>query len=91
MHSVTKKMTPLAPPSRCFPPQVAFCIEGTYAYLQYETSRESRQIWIKYDSDAKTLTVRDLVISITKDDIVQNVGTVARSGTTEFMKALKEK
>ena len=43
---------------------------------------------IEYDPDAKTLTIRDTGLGMTKDDLVKNLGTVARSGTTNFMKQL---
>ena len=49
------------------------------------------EVRIEYDSDAKTITVRDSGIGMTKDDLVQNLGTVERSGTTKFMEALEEK
>lgn len=48
------------------------------------------EVKVEYDPEAKTLTIRDTGIGMTKDDLVANLGTVARSGTTNFMKALKE-
>ena len=48
------------------------------------------EVQIEYDSEQQTLTVRDTGVGMTHDDLVQNLGTVARSGTTKFIESLKE-
>jgi molecular chaperone HtpG len=47
-------------------------------------------IWLKGDPDAGTLTIRDSGIGLTADEMVQNLGTIARSGAKDFLKAVKE-
>lgn len=46
-------------------------------------------IRIEYDTDAKTITITDTGIGMTKQDLIHNLGTVAKSGTTNFIEAIK--
>ncbi len=45
-------------------------------------------IHISYDKDAKTITISDNGIGMSRDEIVANLGTIAKSGTREFLSRL---
>ncbi|MCK5875419.1 MAG: molecular chaperone HtpG [Alcanivoracaceae bacterium] len=45
-------------------------------------------IHIEADKDAGTLTIRDNGIGMNRDEVVANLGTIAKSGTAEFLKNL---
>lgn len=45
---------------------------------------------IEVDRDARTLTVRDNGIGMTRDEVVQLIGTIAKSGTAELLRKLRE-
>jgi molecular chaperone HtpG len=45
-------------------------------------------IEVDFDPDAKTITVRDNGIGMTRDDVVANLGSVASSGTRRFLESL---
>jgi molecular chaperone HtpG len=49
------------------------------------------KIRITADRDAGTLTVSDNGIGMTKDEVVDALGTIARSGTKEFIAALQSR
>jgi len=55
----------------------------------YLKDEEKLHVQIEYDGDANSLTIRDTGIGMTHDELVANLGTVARSGTTKFLQALK--
>ena len=42
------------------------------------------------DKEARTLTVRDNGIGMTRDEVVELIGTIAKSGTAELLRRLKE-
>ena len=47
-------------------------------------------IELSIDAEARTLTVRDNGIGMTRDEVVSLIGTIAKSGTAEFLRKLKE-
>ncbi len=50
----------------------------------FEKDAELR-IRIAYDQDAKTLTIEDNGIGMSRDEVIENLGTIAKSGTAQFM------
>ncbi|MDE0008166.1 MAG: molecular chaperone HtpG [Gammaproteobacteria bacterium] len=45
-------------------------------------------IRIEFDKDAKTLSVSDNGVGMTREEVVANLGTIAKSGTAEFLERL---
>jgi heat shock protein beta len=50
-------------------------------------AEEDLWIRIKFDKDARTLTISDTGVGMTKEELIKNLGIVAKSGTTEFVEA----
>ncbi|EIK63536.1 molecular chaperone HtpG [Pseudomonas sp. B2021] len=46
------------------------------------------KIRVSYDKDAKTVTLEDNGIGMSRDDAITHLGTIAKSGTADFMKNL---
>ncbi|MBK3778539.1 molecular chaperone HtpG [Azospirillum brasilense] len=69
------------------------CDRLRYAALtQPELSADDPNLKVRLivDKEARTLTVADNGIGMNREDLVENLGTIARSGTAAFMRSLKE-
>ena len=54
-------------------------------------AREDFRIDVSYDKDARTVTVSDNGIGMTKEDMDANLGVIAHSGSLDFKKEMEEK
>jgi len=48
------------------------------------------EIKLEHDADAKTISIVDTGVGMSKADLINNLGTVAKSGTTNFLEAMSE-
>jgi molecular chaperone HtpG len=53
----------------------------------YEGDSELR-IEVEYEKETHTVTIRDNGIGMSRDEVIDNIGTIAKSGTQEFLKKL---
>lgn len=53
-------------------------------------SKEERAIWLATDADKKMLTIRDNGIGMDYDEVVKNLGTIAHSGTKDFVSKIQK-
>ncbi|WP_018014590.1 molecular chaperone HtpG [Teredinibacter turnerae] len=53
----------------------------------YENDSELR-IRISFDKEANTVTISDNGIGMTRDEVIENLGTIAKSGTAQFLSNL---
>ena len=57
---------------------------------EFLDSNKNLEIRIEADEAAKTLTITDDGVGMTKADLINNLGTVAKSGTTNFIEKMSE-
>jgi heat shock protein beta len=48
------------------------------------------EIKVEHDPEAKTISIIDTGVGMSKADLINNLGTVAKSGTTNFLEAMAE-
>src|SRR3954469_10305616 len=63
---------------------------AAYRDKDLEVDTSDLHIALEADADARTLTVRDNGIGMTRDEVVDLIGTIAKSGTAELLAKLKE-
>lgn len=65
-----------------------------YKYLELTSNGEvpskSYEIYLSKDKEARTLTIKDNGIGMSKEDLIKNLGTIAHSGSKEFLEKIKE-
>ena len=57
--------------------------EGLTDAALYENDSDLK-IWVSFDKDNRTITIRDNGIGMSRDEVVANLGTIAKSGTRAF-------
>ncbi len=66
--------------------------------LRFESTKGSEiedkdlplEIHVNFNEKKKLITVSDTGIGMTKDELIKNIGTIAKSGSSEFIKQLQE-
>ena len=65
-----------------------------YKYLELTSEGKfpgkNYEIWIEPNKTERTLTITDNGIGMSKDELIQNLGTIAHSGSKEFLSKIKE-
>jgi molecular chaperone HtpG len=62
----------------------------TAAHADAASGDEPLEIRIEADKDKKLLTITDNGVGMTEAELVENIGTIAHSGSASFLKALKD-
>jgi len=63
----------------------------TLTNKKYSKIKFNPKITLSFDNDKKTITISDNGIGMDKEDLVDSLGTIARSGTKKFLEQLKSK
>lgn len=67
--------------------------KGRFYQLSHEDSRKQEgepRIDVRVDEAAKTITIEDNGIGLTADEVVENLGTIAKSGSSAFLEQYAE-
>jgi molecular chaperone HtpG len=55
---------------------------------ELDENDDGLEIHVAYDKDARTITIADNGIGMSRQEVMDNIGTIAKSGTREFLQAL---
>jgi molecular chaperone HtpG len=61
--------------------------EGLTDAALYESDSDLK-IHVSYDTDARTITISDNGIGMSRQEVIDHIGTIAKSGTREFFNSL---
>ena len=65
-----------------------------YKYLELTSDGKipgkNYEIWIDVDKASRTLTITDNGIGMSKEELIENLGTIAHSGSKDFLNKIKE-
>ena len=61
--------------------------EGLTDSALYESDSDLK-IWVNFDAAARTITITDNGIGMSRQEVIDHIGTIAKSGTQEFFNSL---
>src|SRR5713226_2353812 len=60
----------------------------TFTRPELREDEDPLQIRVSHDAEARTITVGDNGIGMSRPEVIEHIGTIAKSGTREFLQAL---
>jgi molecular chaperone HtpG len=63
--------------------------EGISNSALFENDSELK-LWLDFDKEARTITLRDNGIGMSREEVIENIGTIAKSGTRDFLNNLSK-
>ncbi len=63
--------------------------EGLSDNALFEDDPELK-LWLTFDKAARTISIRDNGIGMSREEVIENIGTIAKSGTKEFLNNLSK-
>eukprot|EP00178_Gracilaria_changii_P021132 TRINITY_DN62974_c0_g1_i1.p1 TRINITY_DN62974_c0_g1~~TRINITY_DN62974_c0_g1_i1.p1 ORF type:complete len:800 (-),score=148.47 TRINITY_DN62974_c0_g1_i1:537-2936(-) len=66
------------------------CDKKRFLSLSTGSGAGTPEIYVKADKDAGTVTIEDCGVGMTRQELINNLGSIATSGTSKFLEALGE-